>query len=176
MNDLFEFTSGIIDKKLFESLKDYPIYNQEEKVMLLSLFNRKGSKNKIEEFMLFENKKKKDFTTYKEIKNEVESHLKNRNFKNEDISIIRSDNDKFYAIHTKLHYIGELEKLVSPRVYEMFIISSITPLSEQNHLFEKKTNEAIKATEEFIFEFMKSSGTARDPGQEELKKRRKKRK
>ena len=34
----------------------------------------------------------------------------------------------------------------------------------------------MKAVDEMLFELLKSSGTAKDPGENELKKRRKKRK
>jgi hypothetical protein len=56
MNELFEFTSAKMDKKLFESLKDYNIPNDETKAVLQRFLKDRNPKNEIQYFMLFENK------------------------------------------------------------------------------------------------------------------------
>ena len=41
---------------------------------------------------------------------------------------------------------------------------------------KKSRGEVMKALDEMLFEIMKTSGTAKDPGENELKRKRKKRK
>jgi hypothetical protein len=57
--------------------------------------------------MLFENKKLKNKKIYSAIRNDVKVYLKTQN--KEDISIIMGEDGKYYAIHSRLHYIGELK-------------------------------------------------------------------
>jgi hypothetical protein len=46
MNELFEFTSAKMDKKLFESLKDYNIPNDETKAVLQRFLKDRNPKMK----------------------------------------------------------------------------------------------------------------------------------
>ncbi|MFT3919992.1 relaxase/mobilization nuclease domain-containing protein [Cloacibacterium sp.] len=166
MNNLFEFTSETLDKKLFEILKDYNIANQETKKMLMELLKEHYPEAQIKDFMLFENKKLKNKKIYSAIRDDVKVYLKTQN--KENISIIMGEDGKYYAIHSRLHYIGELKSMIGEQQYQEFLKPE---MQEERSL----GNELSKAIDEMLFELMKSSGTAKDPAENELKKRRKKR-
>ncbi|MDV3507043.1 mobilization protein [Elizabethkingia anophelis] len=178
MSELFEFTPDVIDKKNFELLKDYNVPNEESKKVLLEFFNNEKSKHEIKEFMLFQNKVRKDIEAYREVRSDVKDFVKNwRNekYKNNDVTIIKNEDGKYYALHTKHHYISELETLIGDREYERFI----NPQTQKQSMLSQNNNESIekeilKATEEIMEDLMKSSPTAKDPGEDELRKKRKK--
>ena len=167
MNELFEFTVDKIDKKLFESLKDYTLPNDETKAVLQRFLKDKNPKNKIKDFMLFANKKLKNKETFIAIRNDVKEYLKTQN--KEDVSIIKSEDGKYYVIHSRLHYIGELEYMIGEKQYQEFLNPQL-----ENTKQNKEGNELKKAVDEMFFELMKSSGNSKDPAEDELKKRRKK--
>ncbi|MGC4130518.1 MAG: relaxase/mobilization nuclease domain-containing protein [Bergeyella sp.] len=169
MNELFEFTNEKMDKRFFESLKDFNISDKASKQALIQHLKRKNPENEIKDFMLFENKKLKDKETFTSIKNEVKEYLKTQN-KN-DVELIKSENGKYYAIHSKLHYVGELEALIGEKEYQKFLNPTSTETSEN----ENKTlsKELKKSINDLIFELSKSSGSGKDPAENELKKRRK---
>lgn len=178
MAELFEFTSDTIDKKNFELLKDYNVPDPESKKVLLEFFNTEKSKFEIKDFMLFQNKVRKDIEAYREVRSDVKDFVKNwRNekYKNNDVTIIKNEDGKYYALHTKHHYISELQTLIGEKEYEKFI----NPQNQKQSMLPENNNEVIaqeilKATEEIFEDFIKSSPTAKDPGEDELKKRRKK--
>ena len=170
MNELFEFTQEKIDKKTFELLKDYHVPDRESKEILLKYFRQNHRINQLNDFMLFENKIRKDIEIYRKVQNEVRASIKQNN--NENIKIVRTEEGKFYALHTKFHYVSELEKLVGEKDFSQFLNSEI-----QTKPNEKQTkNELSKSVEHLLFEFSKTSGTGKDPAEKELKKRRKKKK
>lgn len=174
MAELFEFTSDTIDKKNFELLKDYNVPDPESKKVLLEFFNTEKSKFEIKDFMLFQNKVRKDIEAYKEVRSDVKDFVKNwrsEKYKNNDVTIIKNEDGKYYALHTKHHYISELETLIGEREYEKFI-SPQSMLPENNN--EAIAQEILKATEEIMEDLMKSSTTAKDPREDELRKKRKK--
>ncbi|MCT4047235.1 relaxase/mobilization nuclease domain-containing protein [Elizabethkingia anophelis] len=178
MAELFEFTSDTIDKKNFELLKDYNVPDPESKKVLLEFFNTEKSKFEIKDFMLFQNKVRKDIEAYRDVRRDVKDFVKNwRNekYKNNDVTIIKNKDGKYYALHTKHHYISELQTLIGEKEYEKFI----SPQTQKQSMLPENNNEAIaqeilKATEEIFEDFIRSSPTAKDPGEDELKKRRKK--
>lgn len=168
MSELFEFTEEKIDKQLFEVLKDYHIPNEESKLILLKFIRQTKPEIRLQKIMLFENKKNKNLETYRKIQEEVKIHIRNSPGKRIDeqkVSIVKSETGKFYAIHQGYHFVGELESLIGEKEYQKF-------LNPQKEVAGK----VMKAVDEMFFELMKSSGTAKDPGENELKKRRKKRK
>ena len=59
MNNLFEFTSETMDKKLFESLKDYNLSDEISKQVLIEYLKQENPENVPKDFMLLENKKRK---------------------------------------------------------------------------------------------------------------------
>lgn len=162
MNNLFEFTSETLDKKLFEILKDYNIPNHETKKMLMEFLKE----HDLKDFMLFENKKLKSKEIYSAIRDDVKAYLKTQN--KENISIIMGEDGKYYAIHSRLHYIGELKSMIGEQQYQRFLNPEIQKERSSG-------NEFSKAIDEMLFELMKSPITAKDPAENELKKRRKKR-
>lgn len=171
MNELFEFTQEKIDKKTFELLKDYHVTDRESKEILLKYFRQNHRVNQLKDFMLFENKVRKDIETYRKVQNEVRASIKQQS-NNENIKIIRTEEGNFYALHTKFHYVSELEKLVGEKDFSQFLNPEIK--AQPN---EKQTkNELSKSVEQLLFEFSKTSGTGKDPAEKELKKRRKKKK
>jgi len=169
MNELFEFTSEKMDKKLFESLKDYNIPNDETKVVLQRFLKDRNPKNEINDFMLFENKKLKNKETLSVIRNDVKEYLKSQN--KEDVSIVKSEDGKHYVIHSKLHYIGDLRPMIGEKQYQEFLNPQLEITREKE---TKEGSELKKAVNEMFFELMKSSGNSKDPAENELKKRRKK--
>lgn len=174
MNELFEFTSEKLDKKTFEILKDYNIRNQETKKILLEFFKNSDPEKEIKDFMLFENRGKKDLETYRKVQFEIKDFIKNNKNTNDeknDISIYKTEEGKTYAIHTRFHYIGVLQTLIGEKEYQKFLNPSIEVETPTEN---KEKAELSKAVNEMLFEWMKSSGTAKDPGENELKKRRKK--
>ena len=167
MTDLFDFTEEVLDKKTFEILKDYYVPDEESKLILLEFMRKNNPEMKIENFMLFENKKNKKFETYREIQDEVRNHLRRNPIEkgeNDKISIVKNENGKFYAIDEEHHFVAELENLIGEKAYQIFL-----------NLKNNQSGEVLKAVDEMFFELMKSSGTAKDPGENELKKRRRKR-
>ena len=167
MNDLFEFTTEMMDKRVFERLKDFNISDKETKSVLLNYLKHKHPENELHSFMLFENKKFKNKEIFSAVRDDVKEYLKTQN--NDDVSIIKSEDGKYYAVHSKLHYIGELETLIGEKQFQIFLNPAVKTES-------KKEVGLEKVIDDFLFDMMKSSGTAKDSAEEELKKRRKKRK
>ena len=165
MNDLFVFTSEMMDKRVFERLKDFNISDKETKYVLLNYLKHKHPENELHSFMLFENKKFKNKEIFSAVRDDVKEYLKTQN--NDDVSIIKSEDGKYYAVHSKLHYIGELETLIVEKQFQIFLNPAVKTES-------KKEVGLEKIIDDFLFDMMKSSATAKDPSEEELKKRRKK--
>ena len=180
MSELFEFTAEKVDKRLFEVLKDFTIPNKESKLILLTIFNRNNPEAKLQDFMLFENRGKKNLETYREIQSEVRDHLRNNTDKKIDedsVSIIKSGSGEIYAVSTKHHFVGELQSLIGEKEYRGFLNLEMGSGEKSGSQSEKKSRgEVMKALDEMLFEIMKTSGTAKDPGENELKRKRKKRK
>ncbi len=177
INELFEFTSDKIDKKLFEILKNYNIPNLESKMILLEFLKIKNPEAGLQDFMLFENRGKKDLDTYRKVQNEVRNFIKTKGKVNDCISIAKSEDGKVYAVHTRFHYIGELRALLGENEYQRYFNpEGIFNMEIENRTQNNERNEIIKAVDEMLFELMKSSTTAKDPAENELKKKRKRRK
>ncbi len=167
MNDLFAFTSTVMDKRLFERLKDFNIPDKETKTVLLNFLKSQYPENKLQDFMLFENKKRKDKELFATVRNDVKEYLKTQN--SNAVCIIKSEDGTYYAVHSKFHYIGKLEQLVGEKVFQAFL----NPASKTEN---KKGESLEKIVEDFLFDMTKSSATAKDPTEDELKKKRKKQK
>lgn len=173
MNELFEFTSDKIDKKTFEILKDYNNLSKESKKILLEFLNKKYEGIELKDFMLFENRGKKDLETYRKVQLEVQDFIKSKKNINDEknISITKGEDGKLYAVHTRYHYIGELRLLIGEKEFQKFL----GPNQANEIRIENKEKSALgKAVNEMLFELMKSSGNAKDPAENEFKKRRKK--
>ncbi|SUX48226.1 Relaxase/Mobilisation nuclease domain [Chryseobacterium indoltheticum] len=179
MNEVFEFTSDKLDKKTFEILKDYNIRNQETRKILLEFFKKNNPETEIKDFMLFENRGKKDLETYRKVQFEVKDFIrnnKNTNDEKKDISITTAEDGKLYAVHTRFHYVGDLQPLIGEKEYQKFLNpTGVNEETTENRTNNNEKTELNKAVNEMLFELMKSSGTAKDPAENELKKRRKKR-
>ena len=89
MNDLFEFTSEVMDKKLFESLMDYNLLDKASKQVLIEYLKYQNPENAPKDFMLFENKKRKNKEVFNSLKNDVRNYLKTQN--NNNVKIIKSE-------------------------------------------------------------------------------------
>lgn len=172
MKDLFEFTNDKIDKRLFESIKGFTIPNDETKQILLKFLNSQNPKTEIKDFMLFDLKKLKPKEQYNNIRSDVREYLKTQS--NENVHLIKGNDDKFYVVHTQKHFVGELEALIGEKQYHQFMNPNLNPISVEtkNENPAKKLNKSIN---ELIFELSKSSGAGKDPAENDLKKRRKKR-
>lgn len=175
MNDLFDFTSEVMDKKLFESLKDYNLLDKTSKQVLIDYLKHQNLENVPKEFMLFENKKRKSKEVFNSVKNDVRNHLKTQN--NDHVKIIKSEEGIYYAVHTKLHYIGELQSLIGEKENQRFLNpNQANETKTVNQTESNETKELAKAVNEMLFEWTKHSGTSKDPAEEELKKRKKRKK
>ncbi|WP_317047024.1 relaxase/mobilization nuclease domain-containing protein [Chryseobacterium sp. MYb7] len=173
MNELFEFTSDVIDKRLFEILKDYNIADEASKKVLLEHLKRQNPDHVPKSFMLFETKKRKNKEIFGSVRNEVKQYLRTQDSK--DVHIIKSEDGKFYAIHSKLHYVGELEQLIGEKDYQRFLNPAENHQQVSVIQNERLAKELNRSIDDLIFQFSRSSGgTGKDPGEEEHKKRRKK--
>lgn len=171
MNQLFEFTEATIDKRVFESLKDYTIQDEASKQILLKHCKEKFSTS-VKDFMLFENKKRKQREVYDAVRNEVKEYLNHQN--NKEVKIITSENGEFYAIHERLHFVGKLESLIGNLQYQQFLNPKLDVKNEGKN--ENLKNELKVSFNDLIFQLKKSSGSSHDPTEEENKKRRKRKK
>ncbi|KNB62529.1 hypothetical protein [Chryseobacterium sp. Hurlbut01] len=128
--------------------------------------------------MLFENRAKKDLETYRKVQFEVKDFIRNNkdtNDEKKDISITAAEDGKLYAVHTRFHYVGELQPLIGEKEYQKFLNPiSVNEEQTENRTENNEKTELINAVNEMLFEWMKSSGTTKDPSEKELKKRRKK--
>ena len=113
MNDLFEFTSEVMDKKLFESLKDYNLSDEIAKQVLIEYLKQENPENVPKDFMLLENKKRKSKEVFNSVKNEVRNYLKTQS--NNNVKIIKSEEGIYYAVNAKQHYVGELQSLIGEK-------------------------------------------------------------
>ena len=175
MNNLFEFTSEVMDKKLFESLKDYNLFDEIAKQVLIEYLKHQNLGNVPKDFMLFENKKRKNKEVFNSVKNDVRNYLKTQN--NNNVKIIKSEEGIYYAVHSKLHYVGELQSLIGEKEYQKFL--NPNQANETRIVNQTESNEAkelSKAVNEMLIEWTKHSGTSKDPAEEELKKRKKRKK
>lgn len=175
MNDLFDFTSEVMDKKMFESLKDYNLSDEISKQVLIEYLKRQNLGNEPKDFMLFEKKKRKNKEVFNSVKNDVGNYLKTQS--NNSVKIIKSEEGIYYAVHTKLHYVGELQSLIGEKEYQKFL--NPNQANETRIVNQTESNEAkelSKAVNEMLFEWAKHSGTSKDPAEEELKKRKKRKK
>jgi len=175
---VFVFTSDKLDKKTFEILKDYNIRSQETKKILLEFFKKNNPEAEIKDFMLFENRGKKDLETYRKVQFEVKDFIKNQKNTNDEknISITKGEDGKLYAVHKRFHYIGELQSLIGEKECQRFLNpKGVKETQTENRTENNEKSELNKAFDELLFELMKSTGTAKDPAENELKKRRKKR-
>ena len=167
MNEIFEFTEQKVDKRLFESLKDYNILDEASKQILIKHLYQKNLE--VKDFMLFSSKKRKDKDTYSSIRNEIKDYLKNQ--KNEHVKLLKSTSGEYYAIHDKYHFVGELRSLIGEREYEQFIQPSQSSEETQNKNLAKELNKSI---DEMFFKLSQSSGGSGKDPMDEHKKRRKK--
>lgn len=172
MNDLFDFTSEVMDKKLFESLKDYNLLDKASKQVLMEYLKHQNPENVPKDFMLFENKKRKNKEVFNSLKNDVRNYLKTQN--NNNVKIIKSEEGIYYAVHAKLHYVGELQSLIGEKEYQSFLNpNQANEVRTVNQTVSNEAKELSKAVNEMLFEWTKHSGTSKDPAEEELKKRKK---
>jgi hypothetical protein len=146
MNDLFVFTSEMMDKRVFERLKDFNISDKETKSVLLNYLKHKHPENELHSFMLFENKKFKNKEIFSAVRDDMKEYLKTQN--NDDVSIIKSEDGKYYAVHSKLHYIGELETLIGEKQFQNFLNPTVKTES-------KKEADLEKVIDDFLFDMMK---------------------
>ena len=175
MKNLFEFTSEVMDKKMFESLKDYNLSDEISKQVLIEYLKHQNPENVPKDFMLFENKKRKSKEVFNTVKNDLGNYLKTQS--NNSVKIIKSEEGIYYAVHAKLHYIGELQSLIGEKEYQKFL--NPNQANETRTVNQTESNEAkelSKAVNEMLFKWTKHSGTSKDPAEEELKKRKKRKK
>ncbi|AZI20608.1 relaxase/mobilization nuclease domain-containing protein [Chryseobacterium taklimakanense] len=168
MQEIFDFTNETIGKRLFERLKDFNVRNQAEKEILIQAMNEKGFQ--VSDFMVFTNKARRNNENYRAFKNEVIEYLKTS--RNDNIQILRENSGTFYAVHQQYHRIENLSVLIGEKNFEK-IFGPKTPSEENWHQvkgLDKRT------AQEFLNEMMKSSYTQKDPAEDELKRKRKKRK
>lgn len=174
MKDVFDFTEDKLDKRTFEILKDYSIPNAEIKKSLLEFLRIEKPELGLKDFMLFENRKRKDLVTYRKMQFEIKEAVRTKNKNIENINFFtNAHNGKVYAIHTKYHFVGELELLVGERLFQSFLRPEEppVPLVKEHH-----KNEVGEAVVDLLSEFMRSSGTGKDPGEDELKRRKRRNK
>lgn len=127
----------------------------------------------LKDFMLFETKRRKIREVFESVKKEAKDYLKNQNSK--DLHLIKSEDGKYYLVHTKLHYVGALEHLTGEKEYQKFLnpnqaIPTIQPNEDEN-----LSKELSQSVNDLLFQLTKTSGLGKDPAEDEFKKRRKRR-
>ncbi len=172
MDTVFEFTPDTIDKKLYESLKDYNVSDKASKEILLSYIQNRSYDNGPKDFMLFENKKRKNREVFKAVRDDVKEHVRHQG--RNDVYIVKSESGAYYAIHPKHHYVGELESLLGAKEYQKF-------LDPQQSQFAQNKNDDVKEFSKNISDLLynlgkSSGGSGKDPAENEEKKRRKRKK
>ena len=183
MKDIFDFTEDSIDKKEFERLKDYNLRSDKEKQILIQYLLKEGVE--LKDFMLFENKRfksKESNPDFQQLKEDVRQHI--HNAQNDDFVILeQDDNGAYYAIHQRYHQIHKLSFLLGKEEYQSFIIgTSIHNASEMRsstdlkHSSSGKISEVLNDVADIFKALGKSTYAPRDTTEDELKKRRKKRK
>lgn len=119
MNEIFEFTNNQIDKRNFEILKDFNVSSEKEKEILKNWYNRRHPHAPIHIHMLFYNKNK-NFEIKKQGREDVLKLIESGKKESDKVNIIK-DNGKFYAIHSQLHQIWKLDKILNAKEYQSFI-------------------------------------------------------
>ena len=170
MNEIFDFTQDKLDKRLFEQLKDYNVFHLGYKKELLKFLKHHIQNQDIKDFMIFENKHKKNLEEYKKVQKETFQVIK-QDKQDADIFIFKGDDSRHYMIHKQYHHIHELEGLIGQTAYQNFA----NPTSQEKQVTYQKRDELAKALDEFWFEMMKNTGKGIDPAEEERKRKRKKR-
>lgn len=172
MDKVFELTTESIDKKLYESLKDYNISDKASKDILLKYFQDKYPDNTPKDFMLFESRNRKTKEVFKAIRDDVKEYLKNQN--QSDVHIIKSESGAYYVIHANHHYVGDLNSLIGEKLYQEFL----NPAQRENQVTEKDdVKEFSKNISDLLYHLGRSSGgSGKDPAEKEEKKRRKRKK
>lgn len=172
MSKLFEITSEKIDKRLFEKLKNYNVDSKTKSVLATYLKNQKVD---VKDFMLFDNKLRKDKETYKSIQDDVKDYLQTQ--KNDNVTVFKGADERWYAIHSKHHFVSDLEKLVGTKSFENFINPemSSSQQSGENVLMNKDNASIEKILNDLEFDLTRTTGGGTDPAEQELKKRKRKR-
>ncbi|SDD99573.1 relaxase/mobilization nuclease domain-containing protein [Riemerella columbipharyngis] len=167
LNELFEFNQEEIDKKIFEQLNDFNIRNEEEKKILITLFEQKGVK--VQPYHIISHKLRLKKEMVNEIRNDAIKFLSNK--KNDDISIIKGENGKLYLTHMKFHHIQELKSLIGEELYHKYI-------TKQEESSIQLAKEAAKDLTTSIFSIGGPTYVSKDPYEieKENKKKKKKRK
>lgn len=173
MSELFEFTDDRIDKKLFESLKDYNITDTASKKILMEYLKRTNTGMTAKDFMLFETKRRKIKDIFESVKKEAKDYVKNQSSK--DLHLIKSEDGKYYLVHTKLHYVVALEHLIGEKEYQKFLNPNQETPALQPKEDENLSKELSQSMNDLLFQFTKTSGSGKDPAEDEFKKRRKRR-
>ncbi len=169
MKDLFEITNHQIDRKRFEKLKEFNISNDKEKRCLKRYLGED-----VTEFMIFKNKTRKRLEDYKNIKKDVIDFI-NKKEDNKYISVLKSDNGDYYAIHSKYNHIQELQSLIGKEIYNKYL----NPNNNKDSIeYNRDNSESVTdILDDFMREFAKSEFTKIDPAEKErLKKKRKQKK
>lgn len=173
MEDIFHFTDSFLDKKTYESLKDYYLPDEDSKEVLLKKLNCEYTPFPIKDFMVFVNKKMKPKDIFKANKKETLDFIKSKKNGGDRIKIIYH-NEKHYAIHSRYHQVLELEQLIGKKAYQEFL----NPQSKENNPAQYQTHilsglqDSAEGIMEAMEDFLKPHYTVKDPAEEELKKRR----
>ena len=185
MNEIFDFTSDSLNKGDFERIKAYNLHSSKEKEIIIQLFANQGIV--LKDFMLFSDKKQKDnekSQVFQQIKSEVKEFIqegKEEVSDNEFITLLQDNEGEYYAVHQRYHRVYALENLIGKTAYEVFTGKSHTASEIESKIDLKNKNsstlsEAFQQMEKAIKILGKGTYVGKDPTEEELKKRRKKRK
>lgn len=170
MDKVFELTSETIDKRLYESLKDFNISDKTPKDILMKYIQDKYPDNAPKDFMLFESRNRKTKEVFKAIRDDVKEYLKHQN--RNDVHIMKSESGAFYVIHANHHYVGDLNSLMGEKLYQEFLHPEQSQDTDKDNL-----KEFTKNISDLLYQLGRSSGgSGKDPMENEEKKRRKRKK
>ena len=139
----------------------------------MAMLKRQNPEIQIKEFMLFKTNKWKNKELLNTIRNDVKEYLKTQSQK--DIGIIKSEEGIYYAVHFRQHYIGRLETLIGEKKYQSFLNQSPVQQIKEEQKAEAISKEFNQSINELMFQWSKNSGGAKDPSEDDWKKRKRRR-
>nr|WP_315126675.1 relaxase/mobilization nuclease domain-containing protein [uncultured Capnocytophaga sp.] len=189
LKEAFVLTDSSIGKKDFERFKDYNLRSDAERQILLQYLAKEGVV--AQPFMLFDNKRLKyneNKADFQHLKSDVWKHIKTPE-KDDVIALERDDKGDYYAIHLRFHQIYRLDKLLGQENYQQFLAGEIKDVTDYpaintsetqgktdlTHSPAEDVSEVLKEVENVFKALAKDSYTKRDTTEDELRKRRKKR-
>lgn len=183
MNEVFEFTEEKMDKKTFEVLKDFNITSEMDKEIIKNWYNQKNPNKPIQDFMLFFNKNK-NAEIWKQGKVDILELIKSGKESSDKVEIIGVEG-KYYAVHTQLHQVWEVSRLIENQKSQNIAekenlgseIKNLTNFGNQLglNIVSEIATDVVEATDEVISNMIKPHYGAELEDEYDLHKKKRRR-